>query len=290
MALRSHRWLSGLLLAVVGLVGCSSERASSYAPKNASYSDTAAEAAPAAPGVADGMRGPSAGMAQQAQPQARPGLGTQWGETRVSEVRTSTFTRADAQQPFSTGALFYNDEEGAKAMANQVGFRRTSEGSISIGGGIATMRLKDGSGHFLTGFEAGSKKFVVGTSGDRYTIVITSHVPARLEAVVSVDGLDVLDGREATPAKRGYIVDPFATVEIDGFRQSTSAVAAFRFGSVRGSYAEQKHGDSRNVGVIGIAMFNEQGTNPSSWPIGNNDANQRLNANPFPGRFATPPN
>lgn len=287
MALRSHRWLSGLLLAVVGLAGCASESRVSYAAKDASY-DTAAEAAPAPaqPGAAGATRNEP--MAQS--PQARPGLGTQWGETRVSEVRTSTFSRADAQAPFSTGALFYNDEEGAKAMANQVGFRRTGEGAISIGGGVATMRLKDGSGHFLTGFESGSKKFVVGTSGDRYTIVLTSHVPARLEAVVSVDGLDVLDGREATPSKRGYIIDPFATVEIDGFRQSNSSVAAFRFGSVRGSYAEQKHGDSRNVGVIGVAMFNEQGTNPSSWPIGNNDSNQRLNANPFPGRFATPPN
>jgi hypothetical protein len=64
-------------------------------------------------------------------------------------------------------------------------------------------------------------------------------------------------------------------------------VAAFRFGSVKSSYAEQKHGDSRNVGVIGVALFNEQGTNPSSWPIG--DSGQRLNADPFPGRFATPP-
>jgi hypothetical protein len=121
----------------------------------------------------------------------------------------------------------------------------------------------------------------------RYTIVIQSHVPARLEVVVSVDGLDVLDGKSASVAKRGYLIDPHGVLEIDGFRQSMDAVAAFRFGSVQDSYAEKKHGDARNVGVIGVALFNEKGTNPASWPIG--DAQNRLNADPFPGKFATPP-
>ena len=71
-------------------------------------------------------------------------------------------------------------------------------------------------------------------------------------------------GREPS-AKRGYLVDPHGELEIDGFRQSMETVAAFRFGSVRGSYADQKHGDTRNVGVIGVALFNERGTNPFPW-------------------------
>ncbi len=35
-------------------------------------------------------------------------------------------------------------------------------------------------------------------------------------------------------------------------------VAAFRFGSVKNSYAGKK-GDDRNVGVIGVAVFEERG-------------------------------
>jgi hypothetical protein len=76
-------------------------------------------------------------------------------------------------------------------------------------------------------------------------------------------------------------------VEIDGFRQSVDTVAAFRFGSVRGSYAAQKTGDARNVGVIGVAIFNERGTNPVPWS--SDEAQKRRDANPFPGQFATPP-
>ena len=64
-------------------------------------------------------------------------------------------------------------------------------------------------------------------------------------------------------------------------------VAAFRFGSVRGSYAAQKTGDSRNVGVIGVAIFNERGTNP--FNSSSDEAQRRRDANPFPGQFATPP-
>ncbi len=274
----------GSSLMVAALSGCGS--APSAEPMTASYRSESADAAPA-PATMDGAKSESARGAPA--PESRPGLGTTWGETRSSRITSAPFVRADASSPFATGSLFYNDEEGARTMANLSGFKRTSTGSVELGGGVATMQLKDGSGRFLTGFQANNKSFVVGTAGDRYSIVITSHVPARLEVVVSVDGLDVLDGKPAGFQKRGYIIDPNAQIEIDGFRQSMDAVAAFRFGSVRDSYAERKSGDSRNVGVIGIALFNEQGTNPSSWPI-RNDANQRLNADPFPGRFATPPN
>jgi hypothetical protein len=56
---------------------------------------------------------------------------------------------------------------------------------------------------------------------------------------------------------------------------------------VRGSYAGQKYGDTRNVGVIGLAIFNERGTHPEVWTA--REIDQRNTANPFPGRFATPP-
>jgi hypothetical protein len=293
-------------MAVMGLVGCggSSPAYSGGGAKSAPDSPAAEAAYPAggdatasmgqpqqsSPAPASDSAGASRGEFREEiakEPSNRPGLGTQWGETRSSHITTSPFVRADSTSPFATAGLFYNDEEGARAMASAAGFRRFSEGSVELGGGIATVRLKGGDGRFLSGFEASAKKFVVGQAGDRYTIVIQSHVPARLEVVVSVDGLDVLDGKAAGFSKRGYLIDPHGMIEIDGFRQSMEAVAAFRFGSVRESYAEKKTGDARNVGVIGIALFNEQGTSPSTWAIG--DTQQRLDANPFPGQFATPP-
>lgn len=220
-------------------------------------------------------------------PADRPGLGTQWGETRNSRISTVSFERADPSSPFATAALFYNDEEGARAMTASSGFRRTPSGSFSIANGLVSVGLRDESSRFFGGFISAGRNYVVGESGRRYTIVVRNNTNFRLEIVLSVDGLDVLDGKAAAFGKRGYLVDPRGEVEIDGFRQSLDTVAAFRFGSVRGSYAGQKTGDTRNVGVIGVAVFNEQGTNPVPWTPG--EVQQRRDANPFPGQFATPP-
>jgi hypothetical protein len=80
-------------------------------------------------------------------------------------------------------------------------------------------------------------------------------------------------------------VHPFATVQIDGFRQNMDQVAAFRFGSVRGSYAAGK-GSDRNVGVIGVAFFAERG---ARQPWTRPEIGRRESADAFPGRFAAPP-
>jgi len=221
------------------------------------------------------------------QPTNRPGLGTEWGETRSSSITTVSFQRAEPSNPFARSSVFYNDEEGARAMASAAGFRRTSGGLTPVAGGALLIGLRDENGAFLNGFVAGEKNFTVGEAGHRYTIVIRNRTPNRVECVVSVDGLDVIDGRNAAFNKRGYIAQPHGELEIDGFRQSTEAVAAFRFGSVRGSYAGQKTGETRNVGVIGFAFFHERGTNPFPWT--NDEVQRRNDANPFPGQFATPP-
>jgi hypothetical protein len=263
------------------------------------YGQPAAEAAPPppppAPGAAPRPMEPSrsaqadyGGMAKKSEaPADRPGLGTQWGETRMSRISTVPFERADFTSPFATAALYYNDEEGARAVSGSAGFRRTPQGTFKIANGLVSVGLRDEGGRFFGGFVSGGRDYVVGEAGRRYTIVVKNNTNFRLEVVLSVDGLDVLDGKAAAFNKRGYLVDPRGEVEIDGFRQSMDTVAAFRFGSVRGSYAGQKYGDTRNVGVIGVAVFNERGTNPVPWTP--DEVQQRRDANPFPGQFATPP-
>jgi hypothetical protein len=102
----------------------------------------------------------------------------------------------------------------------------------------------------------------VGEEGRRYSIVLKNRSNLRLEAVLLVDGLDVLDGRSASVRKRGYVVGPHRTLIVEGFRQSNDAVAAFRFSPVPESHAQEKYGRNRNVGVVGLALFNECGTYP----------------------------
>jgi hypothetical protein len=295
------------VVALVGLVGCGASESSTKSPADAYGSATpsynARSPVPAAQPRGGWFDGPGTGSAAEAapsatsqwggdrvqqaeEPSARPGLGTEWGETRSSHITTTAFLRADSTSPFSATSMFYNDASGARAMANAAGTPRQTAGMFSMGGGIVSMGLRDENGSFLTGFVSGGNNYVAGEVGSRYTIVLRNRSALRFEVVLSVDGLDVLDGKNAAFSKRGYILDPHGELEVDGFRQSTDAVAAFRFGSVSGSYANQKHGETRNVGVIGIALFHERGSDPWSW---NTDVDTRHRANPFPGQFATPP-
>jgi hypothetical protein len=108
-----------------------------------------------------------------------------------------------------------------------------------------------------TFFQAGGS-YVLGQQGQRYTLRIANHTGRRVEAVVSVDGRDVVDGRPADwRGKRGYLVPAWGQVEIDGWRLTRAEVAAFRFSSVADSYAART-GSAREVGVIGAAIFPER--------------------------------
>ncbi len=221
------------------------------------------------------------------EPTSRPGLGTEWGEARNSRVHDVSFTRAEADRPFALASLFYNDRKGVEAMANfHASNARTRE--FSTAGGAITVAIHDGSGESLEAVHVADRTYVVGRSGERYTIVLTNHTDHRFEAVGTVDGLDVINGKAGSMANRGYILMPFATLEIDGFRQSKDAVAAFRFAAVSDSYAAQM-GAARNVGVIGVAFFTESGDRFDPWTDG--EVQRRETANPFPAtnRFARPP-
>ncbi len=118
--------------------------------------------------------------------------------------------------------------------------------------------LESAGGGTLRSFRHRGQTFVMGEHGDRYVIVVRNPTAQRVEAVVTVDGRDVINGRRGDFVRnRGYIVPAFGTTRIDGFRQSLDHVAAFRFGDPGSSYSSQM-GTPQNVGVIGVAIFPER--------------------------------
>ena len=104
---------------------------------------------------------------------------------------------------------------------------------------------------------ASGERFVEGRLGERYVIRIHNPTWRRVEAVVAVDGRDVIDGRPSSLRKRGYVISPHGYIDIDGFRLSGYEVAAFRFSSVEDSYAARM-GTPWRVGVVDVALFPER--------------------------------
>ena len=202
----------------------------------------------------------------------------------MSRVHDVTFVR-DAARPFAVATLHYDDRKGVDAMANLHASRDVRR-DVSAGGGAVTIAIKDASGNPLEAVHVGDRTLVVGQAGQRYSIVLTNHTNHRFESVVTVDGLDVVNGKPGSADNRGYVPNPLATLEIEGFRQSAAAVAAFRFAAVSESYAART-GSARNVGVIGVALFGERG---DSF-VDPRELRLRDTANPFPAdpRFAQPP-
>jgi hypothetical protein len=132
-----------------------------------------------------------------------------------------------------------------------------ASGADAARSGPYSLELVDERGRVLPTFEHRGRTYVLGARGQRYLVRVRNQSARAIEAVASVDGRDVVDGRPAALEKRGYVVEPYGEVTIDGFRLGQESVAAFRFGSVARSYAART-GDARDVGVVGVAIFPER--------------------------------
>jgi hypothetical protein len=91
-----------------------------------------------------------------------------------------------------------------------------------------------------------------------YFIRLTNDSGALRLAVISVDAINVVDGTDAGHNGPGYVLRSWETVTIKGWRRSDSRVAAFNFKGQEESYATQSGRGSKNVGVIGVAVFDEK--------------------------------
>jgi hypothetical protein len=118
---------------------------------------------------------------------------------------------------------------------------------------------------------AGKTYLPVPRLGVEYDIRVWNHGPRRIAAIVSVDGLSVINGRPASEASPGYLVDSHSSVLIKGWRRDLKTVAAFSFQEREQSYARLM-GYPENVGVIGLIAVEEQAWRPRLLLEGKKDA------------------
>ena len=128
-----------------------------------------------------------------------------------------------------------------------------------------TLEALDGSA--LPTFRDSGVTYVLGEPGDRYNIRVYNPTGERIEAVVTVDGRDAISGNVGDyVSQRGYLIDAWGSVLVEGFRRSLDEVAAFRF-TGRGQSYSALRGTPQHVGVIGLAVFSEKLRPPPPAPV-----------------------
>jgi len=109
--------------------------------------------------------------------------------------------------------------------------------------------------------------YVQAPAGGSYSIRARNTSPKRRMAVISVDGINVINGEDAGHGGPGYVLNPWEASDIPGWRRDNGKVAAFEFKEQSGSYANQSGRGTSNVGVIGVAVFDEKVDHKVPQPI-----------------------
>jgi len=112
-------------------------------------------------------------------------------------------------------------------------------------------------------FDERGRTWVEGREGSRFSLRIKNDTMHKISAVVSVDGINIINGKHA-PAKEspGYIIYPWSKVEIPGWKISREKVKEFYFSYRKNSYSRKIGADESNIGIIGVAAF----TLKEQWP------------------------
>lgn len=172
-------------------------------------------------------------------------LGTKWGDDLTSHATKVDIKRL-TDEPIAQATLRYANKK----------FQGKAVNSLSLAAGKISFTVVDDRGHALPMVREGKHYYVKATEGQSYQLSYKNHSAQTYEIVASVDGLDVLNGQQASQYSSGYVLHPHQTLTIEGFRKSESNVASFTFSKPDDSYAANTpSGSIDNTGILGTVVY-----------------------------------
>lgn len=103
------------------------------------------------------------------------------------------------------------------------------------------------------------KVYVEGRKDSEYSILVKNDNNVPVYAVVSVDGLSVIDGKPASENSIGFLIDKKSSITVPGWLISEKEVAKFTFTEKKSSYNEKtSKKNAPNTGVIGCIIIAEK--------------------------------
>ncbi|HJQ36871.1 MAG TPA: hypothetical protein VKB93_07015 [Thermoanaerobaculia bacterium] len=105
---------------------------------------------------------------------------------------------------------------------------------------------------------ANGTTYVEAIRGRNYTLRITNPTGVRVAVALSVDGLNTIDAKHTSGWNAAkWVLDPYETVDIDGWQVSDSSARRFVFTGERQSYGAAL-GQTQNLGVIEAIFYRER--------------------------------
>ena len=172
-------------------------------------------------------------------------LGTKWGDD-ISSYVTQVDLKRLSSKPISEVQIRYSAKQ----------YQGRSINSVSLGAGQISLSVVNDQGRILPLHRDGGNYYLSANDAQSYQLRYENSSHQTFEIVASVDGLDVLDGQKASRSKSGYVLRPYSSFAIEGFRKSNAAVASFTFSKPKNSYAaNSSSGSIENTGVIGTVVY-----------------------------------
>lgn len=228
------------LLLCIFLAACSKK-----SDESASQSQTEATSADAAAEVANN------------QVAADEKLGTKWGDEIDSHV-TEVQLKRKSDSPLAETIVQYADKN----------YKGKTVNSISIAAGKVSFSVVDDRGNRIPMYRVGQSYYLSGREGQSYQLQYENNTAKTFEVVASVDGVDVIDGSEASRSNSGYVLHAHDSLKIEGFRKSESAVASFTFSKPKDAYAaNSENGSIQNAGVIGTVLYELEAPEDEAKPV-----------------------
>ncbi len=175
-------------------------------------------------------------------------------KNRKLPAKTSAFVRATPTTPLEVVKLYYDSKQRLQTMAEPRADADWRKARFDSPLGNIEYGVTTGGKKFRKAVVLPPNTFVVGDPGERFGIYVKNNTSQRMEAVISVDGLDVVDAQPASFGKRGYIIQPGEKLFVEGWRKNMEQVLEMQFVDLRNRGTIS----SPNAGVIGIAVFADQ--------------------------------
>lgn len=104
------------------------------------------------------------------------------------------------------------------------------------------------------------RRYFEAFKGGRYAVELRNLTNRRIGVLMSVDGLNVVTGERSNllPTESMYVLDPFESAVIRGWRTSLDDVRQFVFVDEQRSYAERTGQANGDMGWIRVITFEEQ--------------------------------